>query len=452
MKNMKNDQIVIKVENLTKVYKLFRSPGERLAYQLFRTKKGTDYRALNEISFQVRKGEAFAVIGKNGSGKSTLLQILAGIIKKTSGDVEINGRIAALLELGSGFDPESTGYENIYMNSSILGADKKHIEKKIQQIIEFADIGEYLYQPVKTYSSGMFVRLGFAVAINVDADILLIDEALAVGDIFFRQKCYARLNELRKNGVTIVLVTHNMSEVEQFCERAIYLKNGEIVSSGKSSDVVQYYYLDNQPKRSSVVEKKSKNAELSIPFVDHWNVKEPVFFELEESQEIADGSAHYIKIGLFDENGNAKREFQQGEKAYFYAEIQVEADIDIPVHAVILYDQRQLIVHGKDTMQMNMGLPTGIKKGQLIRLLHIVQLDVAEGEYTFSMGLGSVTQDVYNNRSAYIQEDLHARTKRHCTRTTIGSFAVHQKDIGAPTRMMFHGLCNLQTEIFIGVN
>ena len=167
-------------------------------YHLFHTKTGRDFVALDDVSFEVKKGESFGIIGKNGSGKSTMLQILAGIIKPTSGDVHVNGRIAALLELGSGFNPDSTGYENIYMNAAILGIKKQDIEKKVQEIINFADIGEFINQPVKTYSSGMYIRLAFAVAINVDADILLIDEALAVGDVFFRQKCYAKLNELKK--------------------------------------------------------------------------------------------------------------------------------------------------------------------------------------------------------------------------------------------------------------
>ena len=178
-----SDEIAISVKNLTKVYKIFETPGKRFLYHMFHTNTGRDFVALDNINFEVKRGEAFGIIGRNGSGKSTMLQILAGIIKATSGEVTVNGRIAALLELGSGFNPESTGYENIYMNAAILGLEKEEIEQKIDQIIKFADIGDFLNQPVKTYSSGMYVRLAFAVAINVDADILLIDEALAVGDV-----------------------------------------------------------------------------------------------------------------------------------------------------------------------------------------------------------------------------------------------------------------------------
>ena len=186
-----NNEVAVSVRGLSKAYKIFESPGKRLCYHLFKVQTGRDFWALDNINFDIRKGEAFGIIGKNGSGKSTMLQILAGIIKATTGDVVVNGKIAALLELGSGFNPENTGYENIYMNAAILGVTKKEIERKIDEIIEFADIGSFINQPVKTYSSGMYIRLAFAVAINVNADIILIDEALAVGDLFFRQKCYA---------------------------------------------------------------------------------------------------------------------------------------------------------------------------------------------------------------------------------------------------------------------
>ena len=241
------------------------------------------------------------------------------------------------------------------MNAAILGVDKDEIDKRVNDIISFADIGDYIYQPVKTYSSGMFIRLGFAVAINVDADILLVDEALAVGDIFFRQKCYARLNELKEKGVTIVLVTHNMSEVEQFCDRAIYLRDGNIVAEGDSSYVVQQYYLDNQESSQiNSIEDKVQNEENVSKEnfeIEGWKIQQDIFYDIEIQNEITDGSADYARIGLFDEFGNAKRNFEQGEEAYFYVEIKMNKTIGVPVHAVIIQDQRGNIVHGKDTIQ-----------------------------------------------------------------------------------------------------
>ena len=243
------NKIAVRAANLTKIYKIFDSPGKRFLYHMFHMNSGRDFVALDNVSFTIKKGETYGIIGKNGSGKSTLLQILAGILKVSSGEVEVNGRVAALLELGSGFDPESTGYENIYMNAAILGVNKNDIETKIAEIIDFADIGDFINQPVKTYSSGMFVRLAFAVAINVDADILLIDEALAVGDIFFRQKCYAKLNQLKAEGKTIILVSHGMNEVEQFCDRALLLHHGQVMVQGDSKECVkQYYFLEQEDR------------------------------------------------------------------------------------------------------------------------------------------------------------------------------------------------------------
>lgn len=452
---MEENNAAIVVSHLQKKYKLFKNPKQRMLYQLTGLGAEAEHTALEDISFCVEKGESFAVIGKNGSGKSTLLQILAGILKKTDGEMIINGKIAALLELGSGFDPESSGYDNIYMNAAILGVDKDEIDKRVNDIISFADIGDYIYQPVKTYSSGMFIRLGFAVAINVDADILLVDEALAVGDIFFRQKCYARLNELKEKGVTIVLVTHNMSEVEQFCDRAIYLRDGNIVAEGDSSYVVQQYYLDNQESSQiNSIENKvqnEKNVSKENFEIEGWKIQQDIFYDIEIQNEITDGSADYARIGLFDEFGNAKRNFEQGEEAYFYVEIKMNKTIGVPVHAVIIQDQRGNIVHGKDTIQGDNRLPMVIEKNNILRILHKVKLDIAEGEYSFSVGLSSVSDTVYKNRGKYIQEELHGMLNRHCSMTKVGSFSVHQLEVGKPTRMLFHGMCDIPTDIRVEV-
>lgn len=452
---MEENNAAIVVSHLQKKYKLFKNPKQRMLYQLTGLGAEAEHTALEDISFCVEKGESFAVIGKNGSGKSTLLQILAGILKKTDGEMTINGKIAALLELGSGFDPESSGYDNIYMNAAILGVDKDEIDKRVNDIISFADIGDYIYQPVKTYSSGMFIRLGFAVAINVDADILLVDEALAVGDIFFRQKCYARLNELKEKGVTIVLVTHNMSEVEQFCDRAIYLRDGNIVAEGDSSYVVQQYYLDNQESSQiNSIENKvqnEKNVSKENFEIEGWKIQQDIFYDIEIQNEITDGSADYARIGLFDEFGNAKRNFEQGEEAYFYVEIKMNKTIGVPVHAVIIQDQRGNIVHGKDTIQGDNRLPMVIEKNNILRILHKVKLDIAEGEYSFSVGLSSVSDAVYQNRGKYIQEELHGMLNRHCSMTKVGSFGVHQLEVGKPTRMLFHGMCDIPTDIWVEV-
>ena len=230
------DQIIVRVRNLSKNYQIYERPRDRLKQSLYPRlqrligKPAKQYHrefwALKDVSFKVRRGETFGIIGRNGSGKSTLLQILAGTLAQTSGEVNVNGRVAALLELGSGFNPEFTGRENVFLNGRILGLSQNEIEVRYDQIVEFADIGEFIDQPVKTYSSGMFVRLAFAVQAHIDASIVLIDEALAVGDVFFRQKCYARLEQLRKSGAAVLLVSHSMPDIEQYCERAILIDCG----------------------------------------------------------------------------------------------------------------------------------------------------------------------------------------------------------------------------------
>lgn len=447
------DEIAIKVNNVTKAYKIFETPGQRFLYHMFHTKSGRDFVALDNISFEVKRGEAFGIIGRNGSGKSTMLQILAGIIKATSGEIQVNGRIAALLELGSGFDPESTGYDNIYMNAAILGVSKEDIDAKVEQIIEFADIGDFVNQPVKTYSSGMFVRLAFAVAINVEANIILIDEALAVGDVFFRQKCYTKLNQLKDEGKTIILVSHGMNEVEQFCDRALLLNHGQSVIVDESRRVVREYYIIDQKNNNNISQRHNEsshnlkeNKKEKIEF-EEWQIKDDIFFDQENSVEVADEKAVFVKIGLFDENGYSKRVFTQGELAYFYYEIYVKEKIDVPLVGTVLFNQQNIIVHGKDCLQEYMDLPDVVCEGSTIYYLQKIKLDVGIGEYTFDAGMATMKRKDYDVRGEKNQEAVNDTMERLCTRVKAGSFAVHGKSEGDPMQLMFHGLCGLPGKI-----
>lgn len=448
-----SDEIAISVKNLTKVYKIFETPGKRFLYQMFHTNTGRDFVALDNINFEVKKGEAFGIIGRNGSGKSTMLQILAGIIKGTSGEVTVNGRIAALLELGSGFNPESTGYENIYMNAAILGLEKEEIEQKIDQIIKFADIGDFLNQPVKTYSSGMYVRLAFAVAINVDADILLIDEALAVGDVFFRQKCYARLNELKAEGKTIILVSHGMNEVEQFCDRALLLDKSKTIMLGDSKEAVKHYYLldqqENERKELFQGKTEKKEKQQFASFAGNWSLKEAIFFDLSLSKEISTGKVSITSVGSFDENGYAKVNFEQGEKCYIYYEVQVYQDITVPLVGIVLTNQRGVIVHGKDNLQLETDVPDYVLAGSTLKCLQTVQLDLEVGEYTLEIGTATITRSDFDTRMYKSQEEVNKEMDRLSNRIDVGRIAVTEKKIGQPMKNMFHGCCDLQGNISI---
>lgn len=250
-----NDDIAIRVSDLTKIYKLYGAPIDRMKEALhWRGKKyHKDFYALKNISFEVRKGETVGIIGKNGSGKSTLLKIITGVLSQSSGNILVNGRVSALLELGAGFNYEYTGIENIYFQGNLMGFSKEEMTERLPLILEFADIGDFIEQPVKMYSSGMFARLAFAVAINVEPDILIVDEALSVGDARFQNKCLSKISAMQKSGVTIFFVSHSTLQINSICTSAIWLDSGEIKAIGAAQDVVSLYIFDqNKGERQDI--------------------------------------------------------------------------------------------------------------------------------------------------------------------------------------------------------
>ena len=241
-----DESIAVSVCNITKTYKLYQSRGDRVkeTFHPLRRTYSRPFHALHDVSFNVIRGETLGLIGRNGSGKSTLLQIICGILQPSSGGIAVNGRITALLELGAGFNPDFTGIENIYLNGSILGLAKREIDEKLPSILAFADIGDFVEQPVKTYSSGMAVRLAFAVQANLDPEIFVVDEALAVGDAYFVHRCMLRFHDMQQQGKTIILVTHDTSAVKRLCHRALWIDQGSVRMIGNSSDVVDHYLAD----------------------------------------------------------------------------------------------------------------------------------------------------------------------------------------------------------------
>jgi ABC-type polysaccharide/polyol phosphate transport system ATPase subunit len=263
---LKNPVNAVEFDRVSKTYRIYDSPADRLkeAALLGARRFHREFRALKDVGFSVRPGEVFCVIGENGSGKSTTLQLMAGILQPTSGEARVNGRVAALLELGAGFNPEFTGRENVYLNASILGMSKKEIDRRFRTIEEFAEIGRFIDQPLKTYSSGMAVRLAFAVAISVDPEILIVDEALAVGDAFFRHRCMRKIQELRARGLTIVFVSHSMADVRAIGDRVLWLRQGQVAAIGAVEAVVdRYLSAMNQPTRTAAT------VPLTLPNVDH---------------------------------------------------------------------------------------------------------------------------------------------------------------------------------------
>ena len=294
-----DNNIAIKVQNLTKIYHLYDKPQDRLKEALNPFKKSYhhDFYAMNDVSFEIKKGETVGIVGKNGAGKSTLLKMITGVLTQTSGSIETNGKIASLLELGAGFNPELTGIENIYLNGTLMGFSKEEMDTKVDAILEFADIGEFIYQPAKIYSSGMFARLAFSVSINVDPDILIIDEALSVGDMRFQLKCMDKFNEFREAGKTILFVTHDINSIKRFCTFSLWINNGQLETIGNTDQITDRYMdflkIDALKEKEQLADKAINNniAEVKnlIIFQDDKEVEEIQFgnnVEIEVTYEV----------------------------------------------------------------------------------------------------------------------------------------------------------------------
>ncbi len=446
------DDTIIKAQNLGKLYHLYDRPSDRLKHTLFwrfgRT-YGRPFWALQDVSFEIKKGETFGIIGKNGSGKSTLLQILAGILQETTGQISVQGRVAALLELGSGFNPEFTGRENVMLNGLILGIPREAMEEKFLEIAEFADIGDFIDQPVKLYSSGMFVRLAFAVAIGVDADILLIDEALAVGDIFFRQKCYKRLESLRQKGVSVLLVSHSMNEVEQFCDRALLLDEGHIAYLGRAIEAVKRYYFLQQktdtPAQLATPGSQIETPEAAIPALEqdfYW--PEPgAFLDISALHQASNMLARCTAVALCDQNGMSCFAFQQGQTASFFFEFETFCDLDVPVGGAEIVNEKGIIVHGKNSLLYESEAPTFVPKGSLIRFRQDIKLEIATGEYTFNIGLASIDRDTYIRRTSLAHPELASRMTILNIIPSAGTFAVVYRKEGQTVQLLHFGIANL---------
>lgn len=340
------NDIVVNIENISKVYKLYEKNIDRLKDALKLTKKKCyrDYYALNNVSFQIRRGETLGIIGANGSGKSTLLKIITGVLNPTSGTIYVNGRISALLELGAGFNMEYTGIENIYLNGTMIGFSKEEVDNRLKSILDFADIGDFINQPVKTYSSGMFVRLAFAVAINIEPEILIVDEALSVGDVFFQAKCYKKFEEFKHQGKTILFVSHDLSVISKYCDRAILLNNGNKLSEGKPKEIIDMYkrVLVNQLDD----ENKSKNIEERLEDTK-WKVK---LNTNPNVLEYGNKMAEITDFCIMDNCGNISNNITKGEEFSIKMKVKFNAEIQEPIFAFTIKNLIGTEITGTNTL------------------------------------------------------------------------------------------------------
>jgi len=326
------NSIAISVKNLTKIYNLYDSPKDRLKEALNPFKKSYHhiFYALKDINFKVKKGERVGIIGKNGAGKSTLLKIITGVLTPTSGEVEVNGKIASLLELGAGFNPEMSGRENIYLNGTIMGFTKEEIDKRIDSILSFANIGEFIEQPVKMYSSGMFARLAFSVAINVEPDILIVDEALSVGDIHFQNKCIRKMEEIGEAGTTILFVSHDIQAINKFCNYVIWLNDGVIKRSGEPSDILENYKsFMSYGMEFEQIENKSTNRN---------KTEDKSLINVQNLESFGEKRALITAIGFFDLYGNSINVLRQGEEVIFICDFITEIELHDVAIGLLLKD------------------------------------------------------------------------------------------------------------------
>ena len=386
-----NNDIAISVKNLSKKYRLYNSPKDRMKEALnpFRKKYHRDFWALENVSFEISKGEVVGIIGKNGAGKSTLLKIITGVLMPTGGSVTVNGKISALLELGTGFNPELTGIKNVYFSGMVMGYTEEEMDAKIDNILSFADIGDFVYQPIKTYSSGMLVRLGFAAAINVEPDILIVDEALAVGDIRFQQKCYRKINEFREMEKTIVFVTHAMQMVKNYCSAAIWIRDGKVYQIGEPERVIKdytsymFYDMVSVPEKGGTEPGKMKER---VPGNITWDL-------VAKCLSFGEGGAEIKKVALYKKNPFEKAALLKGgEEVIFMVDIEAKEDIAAPIAGFVVSDELGNRIMGTNTYALGRHMKT-LRKGETLTVDFEFRFPkIKNGSYTFSPAIAEGTQ------------------------------------------------------------
>ena len=381
-------EIAIEIKNLTKEYKMYPTKKDRLIEAVFpgAQRHGT-FRAMDNLNLEVKKGEILGILGKNGAGKSKLLKMVTGVVTPTSGEIITKGKISSLLELGTAFNMELTGIENIYQHGQVMGLTNEQIEERKQEIIDFADIGEHLYQPVKTYSSGMFARLAFSCAINVDPEILIVDEVLSVGDMAFQLKCFKKFDQFKKAGKTILFVTHSITDVLKNCTRTIIINSGKKIFDGGVKEGVERYKKiivgldesiqpEKEEKKKISIEGDFKKEKAKNTWKSHFNQNNNII-------EYGNGQADVIDYGIFDENGKYLQSIDNAKDVILKSKIKFNADVNEPIFTMTLKDFNGLEVCGTNTLIEK--IATGkFKKGDIVEVSFKTRLRVAPNKYTLS--------------------------------------------------------------------
>ena len=433
---MDTKQLAIHVEGLNKVYRLYDHNRDRLidSLGLARKKRYREHFALNNVDLDVYQGECVGIIGTNGSGKSTILKIITGVLNPTSGTVQVNGRISALLELGAGFNYEYNGIENVYLNGTMIGFSEKEIDEKLQDILDFADIGDYVYQPVKTYSSGMFVRLAFAVAINIDPEILSVDEALSVGDVFVQAKCYHKFEEFKKQGKTILFVSHDLSAISKYCDRAVLLNQGVKLGEGSPRDMIDIYKqvlvgqyeLPTGDKKANLAadedirklaarkadggasrtsspdEEAAQGQPAQTGQAEEKNAGQPA----EEGEgrpvpglniqalEYGTKEAEIVEYYMTDGAGLRTSAILKGEPFTLHMKVKIHKDIAAPIFALSIKNIKGVEITGTNTMVERSFLES-VKAGEVLAITFTQKVRLQGGEYLLSLGVTGYEKDAF---------------------------------------------------------
>ncbi|MBR4965450.1 MAG: ABC transporter ATP-binding protein [Lachnospiraceae bacterium] len=375
MSDSKNRTVAIEVSGVNKIYKLYPKPADRLLDALHLTpwRKIKQHHALQDVDFTVYQGETVGIIGTNGSGKSTILKIITGVLHPTKGEVTVNGRISALLELGAGFNMEYTGIENIYLNGTMIGFSKEEIDAKLQDILAFADIGDFVYQPVKTYSSGMFVRLAFAVAINIEPEILIVDEALSVGDVFFQAKCYRKFEEFKQMGKTILFVSHDLSSIAKYCDRVVLLNKGVKLGEGSAKQMIDVYkqvLVDQYDEEKKKADEQKGLGEAYHPDLLEYGSKKATITE----------------CCLIDEKGKQTNAIVKGTEFTIRMTVEFHERIPAPIFAFTVKNVKGTEITGTNTM-FEKAFMEPVEAGGKKQVCFKQRMNLQGGEYLLSFGL-----------------------------------------------------------------
>lgn len=385
-------QVAIAVDNVSKIYKLYDKPSDRLkeALGLTKEKRYREHRALDNVSFHIKKGECVGIIGTNGSGKSTILKIITGVLNPSSGNVTVDGRISALLELGAGFNMEYTGIENIYLNGTMNGFSKEEIDRRLPDILEFADIGDYVNQPVKMYSSGMFVRLAFSVAINIEPEILIVDEALSVGDVFFQAKCYHKFDEFKEAGKTIMIVSHDLSSIAKYCDRVILLNQGVKLGEGSPKDMIDDYKRVLVGQYEAPAEKSDENPDDETNLLNDKDINEAVnkknLADDTKTLEYGTKEATIEEIYITDDRGTRSNAIIKGMEFTIHMRVRFNADLPAPIFAFTIKTPKGTEITGTNTMFEKAFLEP-VKAGAVKDITFNQKMSLQGGSYLISFGV-----------------------------------------------------------------